>query len=510
MKTTKRAAINTRYSSDNQRHESTTGQIRVCEAYCASKGYTVVRIYSDEAKTGTQLAGRDEFQRMIRDSIKDIFDVVVFYQIDRAARNETDYYASMDCLLKNGVSYEFAAEGIDIATPGGKLTEGIKVSVAAWYSRDLSIKVKRGKKENAFQAIHNGGKPPIGYDVEEKTLRYLINEHEAAAVRQIFAMKLAGAGYGQIIDWLNARDYRTKRGNRYAKNSLHDILKNKKYIGTYEYGKTTGNTSREHNKDYIALENAIPPIISFKDFEEVQKIMDSRQNGKNSSKEIYALSGKIFCSCGSAMVGGRSGAKDNKYAYYICSDAKNKHICDAKNVRKEVIEECVRDAVLANLRADREEILNSFSPSSNNAQIEGHKKELQKLVDKKTKAAKQMLDRLGDDNDDIIFSQYDEIKSEINTLKNDIKVLDASYDSDIKLEDVENFLDDILDNPNQMEPKFMKKLFSALVERVTVDGDNVDIQVVYRVSPFVVAPRWTCLKAKLSPIYNRIDLRYRA
>ena len=63
-----------------------------------------------------------------------------------------------------------------------------------YYSLNLSREVKKGLKENALKCIHNGGIPPLGYDLtEEKT--YIINETEAKAVKIIFRMYLEGRGY---------------------------------------------------------------------------------------------------------------------------------------------------------------------------------------------------------------------------------------------------------------------------------------------------------------------------
>lgn len=87
-----RAALYARYSSDNQRYESITAQLRCSKEYCASKHYDVVKIYTDEAISGTSVAGRAGFQQMILDSADDVFDVVIFHKIDRNARNEIDYY----------------------------------------------------------------------------------------------------------------------------------------------------------------------------------------------------------------------------------------------------------------------------------------------------------------------------------------------------------------------------------------------------------------------------------
>nr|WP_232192643.1 recombinase family protein [Thermoanaerobacter mathranii] len=47
----------------------------------------------------------------------------------------------------------------------------------------------------------------------------------------MFELYAQGYGYRQIIDELNLRGYRTKKGNPFSKNSIHEILKNEKYTG---------------------------------------------------------------------------------------------------------------------------------------------------------------------------------------------------------------------------------------------------------------------------------------
>lgn len=491
-----RAALYARYSSDNQRYESITGQMRCSETYCQQKGYTIVKMYTDEAKTGTQLAGRDGFNQMIEDSAFGFFDVVVFYQIDRTARNEADYYASVSKLLDNNVTYEYSADGIDIETPTGKLSEGIKVAVAAWYSRDLAIKVKRGKKETALQCKHNGGLPALGYDVDSEQ-KYIINDHEAIAVRQIFDMRLEGIGYGKIIDWLNAHGYKTKRGGIFGKNSLHDILKNKKYIGLYEFNKTSKKNSRIPTSDYFVIEDGMPRIIDDNTFYEVQKIMKEKANGRNTAKEIYALSGLVKCACGATMYGSRVGAKDNKYSYYICSDQKYKRSnCNVPSLRKEYLENYVRSICVDYLVAHRQEILEQFGALSADKNKESHKQKLAALIAKSKIKADKLLS-IYDGEDDLLLKKYHETKEQIESLEREMKQLDASYATDLTPQIVDDYLHSLVKVGTQMQPTYMRKFFSAFIEQITVDNDNIDIKTTFRISPFLVAP--TGIEPVISP-----------
>ena len=67
------AVIYARYSSDNQREESIEGQIRECTAYAEKNGITIVKHYIDRA-ISAKTDNRPEFQQMIKDSDKKLFD----------------------------------------------------------------------------------------------------------------------------------------------------------------------------------------------------------------------------------------------------------------------------------------------------------------------------------------------------------------------------------------------------------------------------------------------------
>ena len=68
------AVIYARYSTDSQREESIEGQIRECTAYAEKNGFTVVKHYIDRA-VSAKTDNRPQFQQMIKDSEREIFDV---------------------------------------------------------------------------------------------------------------------------------------------------------------------------------------------------------------------------------------------------------------------------------------------------------------------------------------------------------------------------------------------------------------------------------------------------
>ena len=96
------AVIYARYSSDNQREESIEGQIRECTDYAEKNGITVIKHYIDRAFSA-KTDNRPEFQQMIKDSGKKLFDVVLVWKFDRFARNRFDSANYKMILKKNGV-----------------------------------------------------------------------------------------------------------------------------------------------------------------------------------------------------------------------------------------------------------------------------------------------------------------------------------------------------------------------------------------------------------------------
>ena len=157
------AVIYARYSSDNQREESIEGQIRECAAYAEKNGITIVKHYIDRA-VSAKTDNRPEFQQMIKDSDKKLFDIVLVWKLDRFARNRYDSARYKTQLKKNGVKLVSATEIISEG-PEGIILESVLESYAEYYSADLSEKVIRGMTENALKGKFTGGAIPFGYTI---------------------------------------------------------------------------------------------------------------------------------------------------------------------------------------------------------------------------------------------------------------------------------------------------------------------------------------------------------
>lgn len=112
-----KAVIYARYSSDNQREESIEGQLRECMEFAEKSGITVIGNYIDRALSA-KTDNRPEFQKMIKDSYRKVFDSVIVWKVDRFARNRYDSAYYKNILKKNGVKVISAKEHIGEGSEG--------------------------------------------------------------------------------------------------------------------------------------------------------------------------------------------------------------------------------------------------------------------------------------------------------------------------------------------------------------------------------------------------------
>ena len=323
-----RGVIYARYSSDNQREESIEGQIRENMAFAKKNGIDIVGTYIDRALSA-KTDNRPEFQRMIKDSAKKNFDVVIVWKLDRFSRNRYDSAKYKAMLKKNDVKVVSATEAISEGAEG-IILESVLEGMAEYYSADLAEKVTRGMTENALKCKYNGSAVPYGYRIDEDK-HYQIDPATAPVALEIFTRYAGGETAASIINDLNSRGLKNNKGKEFNKNSFHNMVKNRTYIGEYHYSD-------------VIIPGGVPAIIPDDIFERAVARMESnkRTAAKNKAKERYILTTKLFCGNCKTMMVGDSGQKKNGniYRYYKCAAAK-RHECNKKTIRKDLIEDFV-------------------------------------------------------------------------------------------------------------------------------------------------------------------------
>lgn len=378
-----KAVIYARYSSDNQREESIEGQLRECMEYAKFNGIDVVNSYIDRAYSA-KTDHRPEFQRMIKDSFKGLFDLVIVWKLDRFARNRYDSAHYKTILKKNGVKVLSAKETISEGAEG-ILLEAMLEGYAEYYSIELGEKVKRGLTENALKAKVNGGTRTFGYTVDSDR-HYQIDPPAALIVREVFQLYADGKTMKEIKDILNARNLTNSRFKDFNFNNVQRMLSNRKYIGEYRFGE-------------ISIPDAMPAIVDKELFDKVQKLLakNKKAPAHHKAEDDYLLTTKLFCGRCGAIMNGESGTSVTKakYHYYKCVNSRKK-TCKKKPVSKEKLENAVIRRIIQFLEDENaiEELTKrvyelQFAENTYIPKLEAQIAETQKRIDNLVKAAEQ-------------------------------------------------------------------------------------------------------------------------
>ena len=328
------AVIYARYSSHNQREVSIEQQIAECTKHAAALGLRIVGTYEDRAISG-KTDNRPRFQQMMRDAEKGKFQAVVAWKSNRIGRNMLQAMVNEAKLDDYGVKVFYAEEDFD-DTAAGRFALRNMMNVNQFYSENMAEDITRGLYDNASKCMANG-RQPLGYKRGEDG-RVVLDEANAAVVREIFTRVAAGDLFVDIARDLNAQGIKTSKGANWNKGSFQSICQNERYRGIYIYGD-------------VRVADGIPRIVSDDLWYRVQEAMRMKKNPVGTRHRVgaedYLLTGKLRCGhCGSYMTGVSGTSRNGElHYYYTCQKRRTEHACDKKNIRRDVIEPAVAQAI---------------------------------------------------------------------------------------------------------------------------------------------------------------------
>jgi len=484
----KTAVAYARYSSDNQREESISAQLRAIREYAAKHDIAIIREYIDEARSATT-DDRPGFQEMVWDLKNGLkVDLVLVHKLDRFARNRYDAAIYRREIQKAGARLVAVDQPLD-DSPEAVLLESFLEGLAEYYSRNLAREVMKGLRENALKGLHTGGRPPLGYRVENG--RLVINPHEAEAVRLIFEGVLDGKSYAAIQRELNAKGYRTRDGRLFGKNSIHEILRNEKYAGVYVYNRAAPRVGGKRNhhaskppQEVIRIPGLIPAIVSREEWDKVQEILDGRKvnaRPRKRGKVEYVLTGKVVCGvCGSAMVGNskRSG-RGVTYRYYECSKAQRTGECANGPIGQRALEQLVVQQIEGQILSKRVELAEKMAAYA--AEHGGYIQRKKAALKARLAACQQKIDKVVDRLIDVgreeeLLRRLDELKAEREALQKELAALPEEEPVVTKETALEylNHIARVLEEAKS--PADYRAAIHRCVDRVTVYQDKVHIR----------------------------------
>lgn len=212
-------------------HYSIPEQVERCWQRCQQHGWDVMFVFTDEAETGRN-TDRSGFQDMLSRAEQGLFDVVVFWALDRFCRSVVDLVNIERQLSEWNVALTSVTEYIDTASPVGRFNFRNLASAAELESDLTSQRVQLGMNGMAKANRWPNSNPPLGYDLnDDGTLA--VNDEEAELVRKIFRSYIDCKSMPTVAKKLNEEGHTPKNGDEWNRWSVRKVLTNEIYIGEY-------------------------------------------------------------------------------------------------------------------------------------------------------------------------------------------------------------------------------------------------------------------------------------
>jgi site-specific DNA recombinase len=352
---TVRCAVYTRKSTEEgleKEFNTLDAQRESAEAYIRSQaGESWVCLadrYDDGGFTGGNM-DRPALQRLLADIKVGKVNCVVVYKVDRLSRSLLDFARMMELFDMYHVAFVSVTQQFNTASSMGRLVLNVLLSFAQFEREIISERTRDKIAAARRKGKWAGGHPILGYDIDVRGFKLVVNTTEARRVRAIFELYLKHQALIPVVDELERRGWCNKRwmtrkgtprgGKPVTKTTLHYLLRNVVYVGRIKYKHET------HPGEH-------PGIVDVTVFERVQALLKEGRPEPSvipRRKSHVMLQGLIRCApCGCAMVSSRTTRKKTKqYRYYVCSRAQQRgwKTCPSKSIPAGTIEQFVVDQI---------------------------------------------------------------------------------------------------------------------------------------------------------------------
>jgi len=349
---------------------SLTNQQNILREYALKNGYEVVGESADDNISGMHF-NREGINQIYQAVEEKRIDAVIVKDLSRLGRHRTQTALFIDFLRENDVKVLSVTENIDTSNEDDELMIGFKGIFNDMYARDISKKIRAGYLQKQKQGIVMI--PPFGYYKDKNTGEVVIIEECAEIVRKIYSLYLEGYGIKNIAKYLN--EQKIKSPSYYQKKYLNKkqgyhkpeitsrglwehtgvkrILVNEFYIGTLTCHQTYTNKINKVRKllpveEHIRHENAVPAIISREIWEQVQFLLEHKQQRivrASAGQVAHRYTGLLKCGdCGCTFVCKKRYRKDLPVRYeYNCNGYHRygKENCTSHRIGQEVLDEIV-------------------------------------------------------------------------------------------------------------------------------------------------------------------------
>ena len=328
--TRSRTAESVRMSTEHQQY-SPENQLDIIRQYAADHNMEIVQVYSDHGRSGLNIAGRDGLNRLMADveNKRVDFTSLLVYDVSRWGRfQDVDESAYYEYVLKRaGIRVHYCAEQFENdGSMSSSVLKTLKRSMAAEYSRELSVKVFSGQCRLIELGFRQGG--PAGYGLRrqlidrDQTPKGLLGrgerkslqtdhvilvpgpENEIAVVQDIYESFVErGMTERQIAEALNGRGLLGEYERPWSRSTVHQVLTNPKYVGANIYNRRSFKLKHKRVNNPVEMwiwrDGAFESIVDVTVFEQARRIIDSRHQHLSDEvlldrlKDLLRLRGRL-------------------------------------------------------------------------------------------------------------------------------------------------------------------------------------------------------------------------
>lgn len=301
-----------------------------------------VGVYSDEGMTGTKIK-RDGFTRMLQDAKAGKIDIIIAKSLSRFARNTVDCLKTIREMKAINVDIYFEEQNIHTLSSNGEFLISLLAGYAQEESRQCSENTLWRVRKNFAEGKPYGGASMLGYKLEKG--KFTVVPEEAAIVRRIFDLYLAGNGFCKICRKLTDEGIKSYTGKAWNKSAIGEVISNVTYTGnlclqkTFRENHITKKTKRNKGeKPMYVVDGNHEPIISQEEFDRAQNMRKAKAVGKSGGRSgpAYPFTGLIHCGeCGRLF----KHKVTKYYESWCCSqyDELGKAYCASKRIRDDVL-----------------------------------------------------------------------------------------------------------------------------------------------------------------------------
>ena len=495
-KAKRKVAAYARVSTDHEEQQSSyEAQVDYYTKYIQGRDdWEFAGIYSDEGITGTCMAKREGFTRMVDDALAGRIDLILTKSVSRFARNTVDSLTTIRKLKEHGTEVYFEKESIWTFDSKGEMLLTILSSLSQEESRSISENVKWGqRKRMADGKFSMPYSKFLGYEKGEDGLM-VVNEEQAKVVEQIYGLFIAGLSPLAIAKKLTDAGIPSPTGReKWYEGTVRSILKNEKYKGCALLQKTftpdfltKKAVVNDGTVPQYYVEDSHPAIIAPDQFALVQDIFAERAHDpKHSGATIF--SGKIRCGCCGGWYGSKVWHSNDKYRRVVwqCNHKfKDRTRCKTPHLTEDEIK-AVFVRMVNKLYADREFYITELTAIKNRlgdtTALEKECRILDEQLGIDAKAVNDLIARNArvaqdqkeyNERYDALVSRYEDTERKRDAV---VEQIDQIM---IRRRKIERFIESVKDLP-ELITGFDECLWAGLVDSMTVHSKD---RIVFRLT----------------------------